>query len=125
MRMIVRYGIKTIATINEIQYVSQPEGIYVNRMTHKFLHTKPPLFKVRYRFNPENDHNPDDLEHVFYTHTPPEGHYSEGDPLPILYYVASESSGMERVYSIPFPLPMEEHLALSYLIGSSSFGYNA
>lgn len=120
MHNIVQNGIKTIATIVDVKYVSQPDGIYINEGTNRPVYTRVPLFKIQYRFNPENDSNPDDLEHTYYTHTPPEDHYDVGDPLPILFFVV-RNNNEENVYSIPFPLPMQEHLKLYYLIGHSSY----
>ena len=90
--------------------------------TNTLVCTKAPLFKIRYRFNPEDDKNPNNLYHEIYTHTPPENHYTVGDPLPILYLV-NFSSHTSVVYSIPFPLPVREHLDLALLIGNSEYDF--
>ena len=124
---IVRTGSKTIATIDKIQYISQTDSIYKDMTldkadTNTLVCTKTPLFKIRYRFNPEDDKNPNNLYHEIYTHTPPENHYTVGDPLPILYLVIF-SSHTSVVYSIPFPLPVREHLDLALLIGNSEYDF--
>ncbi|MBO4351588.1 MAG: serine/threonine protein kinase [Proteobacteria bacterium] len=122
IKSILQNGTKTIATITDIQYIDQPEGIYRNTITDNLVHTRKPLFKISYTFNPVDDHNPDNLLHEIYTHTPPEDHYQIGDPLPILYYIpapSEDSPNKEFVLSIPFPLPMSGQLDLYRLIGTS------
>ena len=128
------HGEKILATITDVQFVSQPEGIYRNEdnsnknphkegQTARIVQVKAPLFRIEYRFNPGNDENPEDLTHAVYTRTPPEDHYRVGDALPILYLVEfSHQNGRKTstVYSTPFPLPMHGSLSLDGLVGQST-----
>ena len=126
-RDIIQNGEKTLATITDIRYVPQPDGLYKcdfmhgNAMQSRVVQVKAPLFCIQYRFNPDDDENPHDLYHEIFTRTPPEDHYRIGDALPILYLVGRDKDGRPSgtVYSTPFPLPMHGSLSLGEVVGYS------
>ncbi len=62
-----------------------------------------PSYKIRYKFNPVDDSNPDDLFHEIIVHHNPANSLKPGDVLPILYKVDPNDSS--KVSSMPFPLP--------------------
>lgn len=75
-----------------------------------YLHTYP-RFKLRYKFNPPDDDNPDDLVHEIYIHHDISNLLQPGDPLPILYYVNPENN--LDVMSMPFPYPLGDIASLN------------
>ena len=123
---IIENGTKTVAVITDIQFVRQRDSIYKNVVNEELVCTNRPLFAIRYRFNPSDDHDPNDLFHVVHTHVAPEGNYKVGDSLPILYYIKyyikeDLSRKSEFVYSVPFPLVMSDNLPLEKRIGASVY----
>ena len=119
--MILRYGRKTIATIVSIQYdCVQDNMIEFEVYTGQCVAHQSPRFKVKYRFNPPDDSDANDLTHEIIIDEPPETFLKEGDPLPILYRIYRDESG-EHVDSMPFPIPLTHVDSLSDLQGTSIY----
>ena len=121
---IIQNGTKNVAVITDIQFVRQRDSIYKNVVNEELVCTNRPLFAIRYRFNPSDDHDPNDLFHVIYTHVAPEGNYKVGDSLPILYFIKIKEDmnrQLETVYSVPFPFVIGDNLPLEKRIGASVY----
>ncbi len=68
----------------------------------------PPTFKIRYKFNPPDDSNTEDLIHEVYVHFNPAKWCKPGTPIPILYDIEHYDDNLEIVRSMPFPFPLFE-----------------
>ena len=117
---LMKYGRKSIATITDIQYcpVTQIEQIQTNNLerlgcTH--VVNERPSFRVRYKFNPPDDLFDNDLIHECIVYDAPEGRYSVGDPLPIIYYLVDDYYS-QSVLSMIFPFPLESPNSLKDII---------
>ncbi len=64
-----------------------------------------PRFRLRYKFNPPDDNNPDDLIHEIICHEDYSNRLKRGTPLPILYLI---TDGKSNVISMPFPFPLDK-----------------
>lgn len=128
--LLIKCGRKNIATITDIRYIPTPKvyietkELMINKYYRKTLYGNHglPTFEVSYKFNPPDDAREEDLVHTFLTHVEPEGHYQIGDPLPILYYIHHLAS-KEDVFSIPFPMPLNEIVSLYHVIGTSTYKF--
>ena len=119
--MILRYGRKTIATIVSIQYdCVQDNMIEFEVYTGQCVAHQSPRFKVKYRFNPPDDSDANDLTHEIIIDEPPETFLKEGDPLPILYRIYQSEDG-EHVDSMPFPIVLKDLESLSGVLGHSTY----
>ena len=115
-RAIYQKGIKAIATITDIQFISpEPKDINDISDSKRLRIEVPPNFKIIYKFNPPDDDTPQDLYHTIITHVDPAGLFKVGDPLPILY---EQSRDQHVISSMPFPLPFSD------LNDSSDYIYN-
>ena len=128
MHNLLTNGRKTIATIDNVEYLrmQNPEVLHklYNRFDSQkkmaFFLSKKPLFKVSYRFNPPDDNRSADIIHSFITQSEPENHYQVGEPLPILYHI-EDKVFYDVVTSMPFPLSdldLNEH-TIGYIVDSS------
>ena len=120
-KSVMATGRKGMATITDILYlpvskkdIEHDENIDENIFVNHGL----PNFLVKYKFNPPDDNREEDLEHKFITHVEPENHYAVGDPLPILYEI-KDSYFYDLVYSMPYPVPVQDMQSLSHLIDCS------
>ncbi|GEM_PF-6935543 len=125
IRNIIQKGRKGMGIISGIKYVPVDDKYVENGHTsekegYKETHYVqcPPLFVVQYKFNPPDDKREDDIMHEFITHIEPEGHYKEGDPLPILYSI-KDFYFRDVVTSMPFPMPFDDIQSLNDMIDVS------
>ena len=101
-----RQGIKAMATITNIQFISpEPKDINDISNSNRLRIEVPPSFKVIYKFNPPDDDTPQDLYHTIITHVDPAGLFKVGDPLPILY---QQTLIKHVIASMPYPLPIHD-----------------
>ena len=114
IRDLIQKGRKGMAIISGIRYVPVEDeyvetGHSSEREGYKetFYVNGSPLFVIQYKFNPPDDKRDDDIVHEFITHIEPEGHYKEGDPMPILYSI-KDFYFRDIVTSIPFPMPLDD-----------------
>ena len=119
IRELIQKGRKGMGIISDIRYVPVDDKYVENgHMSeedgYKETHYVqcPPLFVVQYKFNPPDDKRDEDIAHEFITHVEPEGHYKEGDPLPILYSI-KDFYFRDIVTSMPFPMPFDDILSLN------------
>ena len=105
------------ASSDTIQLYEQylPKGILddpdaSNLIPCSYHHTYP-KFRLRYKFNPPDDDNPDELVHEIYVHRDMNDVLQAGDPIPILYYV--NPGNHLDVMSMPFPYPLGDVAALN------------
>ena len=80
-----------------------------NLINSSYHHTYP-KFRLRYKFNPPDDDNPDELVHEIYIHRDINDILQAGDPIPILYYV-NQVNHLD-VMSMPFPYPLGDIASL-------------
>ena len=117
---IQKKGCKTIATIVSVQYINVSDNVCEqNIYTSQIAVHQRPEFKVKYKFNPPNDSDPNDLVHTIIVREPPESFLKVGDPLPILYYIKSDGVD-EHVYSIPFPIVLSDVGKFGEILGQST-----
>ena len=138
---LIQNGRKTISKIVNIQYLpmnpqmtsqvieknSNEDGLELFQKfspltipeTDKIVYYGVPTFKITYVFNPPDDLRPDDIVHTFYTHTDPSEFCEVGDVLPILYMIKNQKTSDETVYSMPFPLVLDDPINLNDVICSS------
>ena len=109
---LLKFGIKTIATVVSIQYKPNNGtpgedykyiGIHSLRTDCIYIHNVP-SFVITYKFNPPDDSLNEDLIHQITIHRSPERHLNPGDPLPILYRIDPKNN--RKVISMPFPFAM-------------------
>ena len=126
---VLRNGRKMIATIVDVKYMpANPEylkciekGYYDDDgggIKKYYKYFDDPKFVIRYKFNPPDDENDNDVIHQCVVHTEPENHYKPGDPLPILYLNACINSSARQVYgvySMVFPFPHEDSIISNLL----------
>ena len=125
------FGRKMIATIVDVKYEPaknayirckeyygfQDDG-YGYRTRKQYVYYDDPRFVIRYKFNPPDDDNDNDVIHQCVVHTEPENHYKPGDPLPILYLNAcihKNDYQVYGVYSMVFPFPHEDAIVQNLL----------
>ena len=100
---IIKNGRKTVAIITDIKYIPLNETVVPKKGL--YVCNKNPKFLIKYKFNPPDDSKGDvDLVHECVVNHEPEGNYSVGDPLPILYSLDNNYI-KETVSSVPFPFP--------------------
>ena len=129
--LLLKYGRKSIATIQNIEFqssISSISSIYSNLVIlwppdaddlNTINDVYRPLWKVTYAFNPPDDDNPNALHHVYYSDVPLV-HLKPGDTLPILYFIYPNmldqntkkyqnlsQSEQQQVWSMPYPLPTD------------------
>ncbi len=121
-RRLLMDGRKTIATIVSIEYVPQNDEdcIYLAKMD-TFGTDGDPKFRIQYKFNPPDDARKTDLVHSCIVHEDPHIYCKPGDPLPILYLIQSMGK-TEKVYSMPYPYPIERAMAAEIVDVSSVVG---
>ena len=126
---LISKGRKTVARIVSIEYLNGDNDLtttatqedyfkHPDRCMNPVYHGLP-TFRVSYIFNPPDDARSEDIKHHFDMHIEPEGHLKVGDPLPILYYIDTQSR-MERVTSMPFPIVLDDYVSIAEIIDSSS-----
>ena len=118
-RRLLMDGRKTIATIVSIDYLPQEDDdcIYLRKMD-SFGTDGDPKFRIQYKFNPPDDARETDLLHSCIVHEDPKPFCKYGDPLPILYLIQSDGD-KEKVYSMPYPYPIDHTLAAEIVDVSS------
>ncbi|MBR4984197.1 MAG: serine/threonine protein kinase [Proteobacteria bacterium] len=109
-------GRRSMATVIDIEY-KQPS---IEKM-HKFDQSsyvceQPAEFHIRYKFNPPDDNNPNDLIRTYISPNMPNLH--PGDPLPILYLIHKTIRGAHDVISMPFPIPLQDITDLNRIVSS-------
>ena len=91
----------------------------------QYIASEPPAFKIKYKFNPPDDNNPDDLIRTYTASHPLE--IKPGDPLPILYLMKEDPKQPEapdhphpkQVIAMPFPCPLSDLSTLDRLISTN------
>ncbi len=120
---LVKNGCKAIATVIAVEYVpTRPEKVEVLLQDRNLVqcgYHGIPTFKVRYKFNPPDDSNPNDLIHEVIIHQDPKRTCQIGDPIPVLYHIKYENPKQELVESIPFPFPLNDLQDPSEMLGHS------
>lgn len=120
---LIKTGCKSIATVIAVDYVpTRPEKVEVllhERNLVQCGYHGIPTFKVRYKFNPPDDSNPNDLIHEVVIHQDPAKTCKIGDPLPVLYRIFYDGSKKEIVESIPFPFPINDIQDPAEMLGHS------
>ena len=105
---LLRHGRKGIATVVEAIYSSVRNDMIhpqFGTKENQFRATCSASFRLRYKFNPPDDSQNEDLIHEITTHQDVSESFPPGSPLPILYDVSADK---KRVRSMPFPLPVKE-----------------
>ncbi|MBQ8038037.1 MAG: serine/threonine protein kinase [Proteobacteria bacterium] len=107
-------GRRTMATVIDIQY--HPPKFSDIRILGQFnrVCNQPAAFHIRYKFNPPDDDNPNDLIRTYICPNEPDIH--PGDPLPILYMM--DLKNHKNVTSMPFPIPLNDVSDLHRIISS-------
>ena len=118
IQLLLEKGSKSIATVVDYDYMLIPfEEMEIYQLgsldntslsfkaasSNAYVHTYP-RFRIRYKFNPADDDNPDDLVHTIYVHKDMSSALKVGDPIPILYYI-NPNDNLD-VMSMPFPYPL-------------------
>ena len=104
---LLRHGRKGIATVVEAIYSSVRNDMIhpqFGTKENQFRATCSASFRLRYKFNPPDDSQNEDLIHEITTHQDVSESFPPGSPLPILYDVSVDK---RRVRSMPFPLPVK------------------
>ena len=128
---LIQSGSKTIATVTDVKYV--PTDDAMNEVFHALKDLNAniresigsnyqpdkddcrcychdcPRYRIRYKFNPPDDDNPQDLVHEIFVHQDMGAKLRSGDPLPILYYISPQNH--LDVMSMPFPFPMDDFVS--------------
>ena len=116
---LMKNGRKGIGIITKIEFLPcLKANVEVLKNSMLVCHEYP-SFKVQYKFNPPDDRRSEDIFHEFITHAEPENHYSVGEPLPILYQI-EDKYFFDEVYSMPYPVPLDDMSHLTYLVDMSS-----
>ena len=116
---LLKSGRKSIGTITKIEFLPFLKNNVDIVSKNQFICHEMPAFKVQYKFNPPDDRRSEDLVHEFITHVEPENHYGLGDPLPILYHIENKYF-FDEVYSMPYPVPLDDITHFEYLVGMSA-----
>jgi hypothetical protein len=123
--LLLKYGKKSIATIQDIEFQSSiSSNTVIDFPTDTDTRTNlndlyRPLWKVIYAFNLPDDDNLNTLHHVYYSDVPIVN-LKPGDTLPILYFIypnmlkqntkkyqSLSQSEQQQVWSMPYPLPID------------------
>lgn len=112
LKNLMRKGIKTIATVEKVAYISAPESFISEEMDDSFkkkvmccpLRAK---FVIRYKFDIDVYGKKKTVHHDFETNQDVTQQFRPGEAIPILY-VAGEGINGVYVNSMPFPLPLCE-----------------
>lgn len=112
LKDLMRKGIKTIATVEKVAYISAPERFISEEMDDSFkkkvmccsLRAK---FVIRYKFDIDVYGKKKTVHHDFETNQDVTQQFRPGEAIPILYV---DYEGINKVYvkSMPFPLPLCE-----------------
>ena len=120
---LLKNGRRSMATVISVEQEELPLNSF--ELTDTYVASQPPAFKIRYKFNPPDDDNPDDLIRSYVASAPPDIHV--GDPLPILYLIkeysargdAPANTGPKAVSSMPFPFPFKDVVAYDRIVSKS------
>ena len=121
---LLRYGRRSMATVVSIQQRELPPGSfeYFQTQYHKIA-LEPPAFEIKYKFNPPDDDNPNDLFRTYTASCPQK--IQVGDPLPILYLIKDPQTPPQnntpipkQVIAMPFPFPFKDYSALDRIVSS-------
>ena len=134
IRVILCQGYKTIATIEDVEYIpaisEYAEGyrfLYYGGSKHVKLEALSelqdygecvyyhyvPCFLVKYSFNYESKR----YVHEIVIHREPSSELEKGSPLPILYYVDKDN---DKMLSMPYPYPLGDILKLDDIYDTSN-----
>ena len=132
-------GRKSVATIMSVEYESADDRlvepytfteatssgsvndkkVYTQTQTDSlgYYYHRYAAYRIRYKFNPPDDSSPYDLVHEVVTYSDCEGKLNPGDLIPILYYINPDDN--REVISTPYPVPYDDFMNYSNLIGYS------
>ena len=108
LKNLMRKGIKTIATVEKVAYISAPEMFVSEEMDYSSKKKVMccPLraeFVIRYKFDIDVYGEKRTVHHDFKTNQDVTQQFRPGEAIPILYFVEGV-----KVFSMPFPLPLCE-----------------
>ena len=118
---VIKNGRKMLATIVSVEYqkIDDQQVEYHTSTLQQVVHDRP-KFIVRYRFNPPDDSSSADLVHCIKVGEALSESLIEGAPLPILYRIYKDKTGMEHVDSTPFPCVLSDITSYKDILGRSS-----
>ena len=112
LKKLMRKGIKTIATVEKVAYISAPEMFVSEEMDYSSKKKVMccPLraeFVIRYKFDIDVYGEKRTVHHDFETNQDVTQQFRPGEAIPILYFV-DELIDRVSVVSMPFPIPLCE-----------------
>lgn len=125
---LLKNGRRSIATVISVKQKSlKGENAFKTYQNSSCFSVAPPAFEIKYKFNPPDDNNPDDLIRTYVSSRPANLH--PGDPLPILYLIQENTSKTSSTYpthknkpktvlSMPFPIPLKDFISLDRIIST-------
>ena len=114
-----------MATVISIEQDSLPASTFKSIQAFTFVSSAPPAFKIKYKFNPPDDNNPDDLIRTYIASRPPKIH--PGDPIPILYLIKDDDNSKKSkknnnrpksVIAMPFPFPFKDYSSFDRIVST-------
>ena len=122
---LLQYGRRTMATVISVKQEDLSPDSFKSISPMQYIASEPPAFKIKYKFNPPDDNNPDDLIRTYTASHPLE--IKPGDPLPILYLMKEDPKQPEapdhphpkQVIAMPFPCPLSDLSTLDRLISTN------
>ena len=116
LKNMMRKGIKAIATVEKVAYISAPEQYVAIPRMNDYLKKEimycafPAEFVLRYKFDIDVNDKIKTVHHDFKVHQDVTQQFRPGEAIPILYFIADEYKSLNkvRVISMPFPLPLCE-----------------
>ena len=122
---LLKNGRRSMATVISIEQDSLPASTFKSIQAFTFVSSAPPAFKIKYKFNPPDDNNPDDLIRTYIASRPPKIH--PGDPIPILYLIKDDDNSKKSkknnnrpksVIAMPFPFPFKDYSSFDRIVST-------
>ena len=118
---LLEYGRRSMATVISIEQENLSAKSFKHMRSFLYVASEPPAFKIKYKFNPPDDDNPDDLIRTYIASRPPKIH--PGDPIPILYLIKDDDKSKKRkknkpksVVAMPFPFPFKDYSSFDRIV---------
>lgn len=110
-------GRRSMATVIDAEYISPDFSEFEKIGAFQYACKVPPEYHIRYKFNPPDDDNPNDLIRTYISSKPPQ--LQPGDTIPILYNInRDEHNHITDVTSMPFPIPLQDVATIDRIISS-------
>ena len=104
-------------TVIDAEYISPDFSEFEKIGAFQYACKVPPEYHIRYKFNPPDDDNPNDLIRTYISSKPPQ--LQPGDTIPILYNInRDEHNHITDVTSMPFPIPLQDVATIDRIISS-------